>query len=93
MRAGHVVPRDLVDVQRAHLSHDRDELIVQDLEHAVHAGLAERGEPPHVGTANADSAGTKTKRLQDVGATAHAAIDEYRDAAVHGVHDRCDRWR
>ena len=33
----------LVDVQPAHLPHDRDELIVQDLEHVVHAGLAERG--------------------------------------------------
>src|SRR6516164_3933773 len=87
MRAGHVVPRDLVDVQRAHLPHDRDELIVQDLKHAVHAGLAERGEPPHVGPANADSAGTEAESLQDVSATTYAAVDEHRDATVHRVHD------
>src|SRR5262245_25439643 len=47
--ARNVGARDLLDVQRAHLPHDRDELVVQDLEHAVDAGLAERGEPPHIG--------------------------------------------
>jgi hypothetical protein len=40
--ASDVVPRDLVDVQRADLPHDRGELVVHDLEHAIHAGLAER---------------------------------------------------
>jgi hypothetical protein len=39
--ASHVVSRDLVDVQRARLPHDRDELVIQDREHAVHAGLAD----------------------------------------------------
>src|SRR5262249_35225344 len=84
--ASDVVTCDLVDVQRAHLPHDRDELIVQDLEDAVHAGLAKRGQPPHEGPTNADGTGPEAKCLQDVGATAHAAIDEHRDAAVHRVH-------
>src|SRR5258706_16252693 len=44
----HVAARDLADVERAHLAHDRDELVVQDLDDAVHARLAERREAPHV---------------------------------------------
>src|SRR5262245_4041382 len=79
-----VVPRDLLDVQRAHLPHDRDELVVQDLQHAVDASLTERGEAPHIGSADADSGGPEPKGLQNIGAAADAAIDEHRDAAAHG---------
>src|SRR5436190_13542882 len=80
-----VVPRDLFDVQCTHLPHDRDELVIEDLEHAVDTGLAERGEPPDVGPANTDGAGTEAKRLQDVGATAYAAIDEHGNASAHRI--------
>src|SRR5262249_28244034 len=60
--ASDVVPRDLVDVQRADLPHDCGELAVHDLEHAIHAGLAERRKAPHVRPANADSRGAQGER-------------------------------
>src|SRR5262245_27539273 len=70
--ASDVVPRDLIDAQRAYLPHYRGELVVHDLEHAIHAGLAERRKAPHIGSANADGGGAQGQRLQDVGATAYA---------------------
>jgi hypothetical protein len=35
LSASHIVARDLSDVRRADLPHDRDELDIQDLQHAV----------------------------------------------------------
>src|SRR5262249_17746046 len=62
-------------------------LAVHDFEHAIHAVLAECRQPPHVRTANADSRRAQGERLQDVGSTAYAPVDEHRDAVAHRIHD------
>ena len=48
---------------------------LQDLERAANPGQATRGQSIEIGTTNAYGRGAQCKRLQDVGATAYAAID------------------
>jgi hypothetical protein len=66
LRARHVVPRDLADVQRPHLAHDGGELAVHDLQHRVCASFAEGREAPNVRPADAEGASAQCERFQDV---------------------------
>src|SRR5712691_10249643 len=85
--ASHVVPRDLADVERADLPHDRGELVVHDLKHTIDASLTECRKAPHVRPPNADRRGAQCDRLQHVSAATYTAVDEHRDAAAHRIHD------
>src|SRR5882672_7512150 len=79
---GDVSAGDLGDGTRAAIAHRQFQLALQDLQHAIDAGLAEGAEPPQKWTTDADTLGAERKRLEHIGAAAHAAIDEHRNAAA-----------
>src|SRR5262249_41360715 len=86
--------RKVPDGRGADLLHDTQQLGPQQLQHALHARLAERAEAPDIGASNADRGRAHAQRLADVGAAAEAGVDQDRDAAVDGFDDlrkRIDR--
>lgn len=63
------------------------QFFAQQGEHGFHSGLAEGGEGPEVGVADADGAGTHGEGFEEIGAATEAAIDEDGHLAIHGGDD------
>ena len=61
------------------------QFFAQQGEHGFHSGLAEGGEGPEVGAADADGAGAHGEGFEEIGAATEAAIDEH--FAIHGGDD------
>ena len=78
---------EMLQRRRAELLHGGARLLLQQVEHALDARLAEGAEPPEIGPADADGARAERQRLDDVGAAAEARIDQHRDAAVDRLDD------
>jgi len=57
------------------------------VEHVPHAFLPGDGEPPHHGTSDEDRTRAECKRLEHVGAAAHAAVEQHFGAAVDRLDD------
>src|SRR6516162_7451475 len=83
-RAHHARSGDVSERWGAGLAHDRHELAVEDVEYRLDAALTEGSQAPGLRPADADRGRTKCECLEDVGAAADAAVDEHRDAALHG---------
>src|SRR5215472_5487555 len=76
LNPAHKGRREFRDRTYPALLHGDLKLGVQDLEHALDAGLPEGAEPPQIGSPNADGLGAERERLDDVGAAAESAVDE-----------------
>src|SRR5215510_1742824 len=63
LRPAHHCRLEILDRRRADLLHDCAQLDAQELEHALHAGLAEGAESPHVRTPDAHALGAHRQRL------------------------------
>ena len=62
----HELGADLIDRRRPGLPHDHPELVEDDLEHLVDTFLAERAEPPHVGTTDPHGIGAERQGFEDI---------------------------
>ena len=82
---------DFLHRPRAAADHRQPQLVVDDVEDALDALLAEGGEAPDLGTADADGGRAEREGLEDVRATPHAAVHEDGDAAAHGLAHFRDR--
>src|SRR4030095_7793840 len=87
LRPAHHRRLEVLDRGCAHLLHDGGKLDAQELEHPLHAGLAESAEAPDVGPADAHALRAHRERLRDIGAAAETAVDQDRHAAPPRPHD------
>src|SRR5215470_16968790 len=76
----------MLERRRAHLLDQGAGLDAQELEYALHAGLAEGAEAPEIRPAHADRPGAHAQRLDHVGAAAETGIDQDRHRAGD-LHD------
>src|ERR1700691_6103766 len=86
-RPAHKARVELLDRARAALLHGGAGFGAHDLEHALDAFLAERAEPPQIGSADADRLRAHRERLDRIGAAAESAVDDHGHAALHGGDD------
>src|SRR5438045_1888923 len=77
--------RDAFHRRRARLAHHHLRLLAQEGEHRLHSFLAERRESPDVWPSNPRRRRAERERLEDVGAAANAAVDDYRNTAAHAL--------
>src|SRR5215216_1693251 len=78
---------ELLDRGCTDLLHHGAGLDAQELEHALHAGLAERAKAPDIRPADAHGGRPHAQRLDDVGAAAEPGIDQDGDAPLHRLDD------
>src|SRR5664279_69187 len=79
----------MFDGRRADLLHRALKLEAHQFKHALDAGLPEGAQAPDIGPPDADRGRAHAQRLDDVGATAEAAVDQDR----HTAFDRLDDLR
>ena len=83
---GRTAPRHAADhtaVYRGYLAapgqrHADAQLVADEFEHPRHTGATRRGEPVEMRLADQTAAGAERQGLQDVGAAAHAAVEQDR---------------
>src|SRR6478672_2693070 len=86
-RPAHHRRHEVLDRWRADLLHHGVSFGTQQFEHPLDAGLAEGAKTPDIGPTDADGVRADAQCLDDVGTATEAAIDDDRDAAVHGFDD------
>src|SRR4051794_23528965 len=75
---------DLRDRSGSTLFHHQREFQTQDVEDALHSGLPEARQTPHIWTSDADRACTQRERLEDIRPATDSAIDQDRNTAGSG---------
>src|SRR5439155_23497432 len=78
---------DRIEARPAGVSHRLNQLGLHDLEHSRHALRTAGAEAPSRYAAEADSVRPECESLEDIGPPPDAAIEQYRDAAVHRGDD------
>ena len=79
--------RDLRNRCGASLTHVDLQFFAQQGKDGFDSGLAEGGERPEIGAADADGAGSHGEGFEEIRAASEAAIDEHGHLAVYGVDD------
>ena len=78
---------NLGDLARPHLDHDLAQLAFEDVDDGFDALLSEGGQAPEIRPADTHGRRPERQRLEQVGASPEAAIDQQRDTAAHGGRD------
>src|SRR5262245_64592569 len=68
------------------MPHHQRELAIEELEHAVHAGLTERPETPEIRATDTDGLRAERERLEHVAAAPEPAVDEHANPPLHRGH-------
>src|SRR5262245_52024870 len=75
---------DVGDLLGTAITHHQFQFPLQDLEHALDAGLAECTKAPELRPADADTFGAQRERLEDIRAATNAAVEKDRNPIAHG---------